>query len=305
MNATTARRHFKACLDLARDRSASPAARYDAVQAGRAVAYTGLPGGNFGEKTERAYIDLDLATDDLRTDDYLPMPADAELPSVGMYDATPDQLAAALAHAKQLASRTRTTDTTTTTEDTTMTENTATETTETTETPVPAVATRQRTNRRKEAGPKAAPKKAAPKAAPKATPTPAPTESAEARVQKVADATGLSGLTVETRQGGKRHVLVITDADGARILAYCDPLQRAEGFRLHVQSYGSETRLTVATVKAAAEAVKASPRVTPKAKAAPKAPKAAPKKAAPKARATKAAKAAKAAPAPAETETAA
>jgi DNA-binding Lrp family transcriptional regulator len=382
MNANTAKRHYAACLAIARDRQATPAARYDAVQAGRAVVYTGLPGGNWGEKTERAYIDLDMAVEDMRVDDYLITPEGAELLNLSMHDATQDQLDEALAAAKRFASSTfvmptiATTEettvtttainareyaaldavaqgfaltteevadelnvkrdaayrtlrklealgaiacdaqesedgsrergarvgrqnvwqtwedmqgataadlaaylaernltapaTTTTSEEDTMTETTTTDTQAIAETlaeAVPAedtpaaVKTRQASNRRKEAA-KPAPKKAPAKKAP-AAPA-APIETAEARAQKVADATELSGISVEARQNGTRHVLVLKDAAGSRVLAYCDALKRGEGFRLHVLDYGSERRMTVKSVAEAAKQVKTSARITPK-----------------------------------------
>jgi hypothetical protein len=87
---------------------------------------------------------------------------------------------------------------------------------------------------------------------------------ARALVEQVAAATKLEGLSVEARQNGKRHVIVLTDADGARVLSYVDPLVRGKGFRLHVQDYGSERRLSTETVAKAAAAVKTSARIKPK-----------------------------------------
>jgi DNA-binding transcriptional regulator YdaS (Cro superfamily) len=85
-------------------------------------------------------------------------------------------------------------------------------------------------------------------------------------VEQVAKATRLRGLTVEPRQGGKRHVITITDDAGTRILAYVDPLRRGTGFRVLVQNYGGETAQTVETPAEAAELVKGSERRKPKAK---------------------------------------
>jgi hypothetical protein len=98
---------------------------------------------------------------------------------------------------------------------------------------------------------------------------PEPTPLIE-QVQAVADATRIDRVGVEVRQNGTRHVITMTDEAGTRILAYCDPLTRGKGFRLHVQDYGSERRLTVKTVAQAAKEVRSSARLTPRPKAAPK-----------------------------------
>jgi hypothetical protein len=83
-------------------------------------------------------------------------------------------------------------------------------------------------------------------------------------VVDVADATALEGVGVEPRQGGKRHVVTITDAHSTRVLAYVDPLKRGDGFRVEVANYGGYATSTVKTVAAAAKLVKSSERVTPK-----------------------------------------
>jgi mRNA-degrading endonuclease toxin of MazEF toxin-antitoxin module len=99
-------------------------------------------------------------------------------------------------------------------------------------------------------------------------------EEAIALVEKVAKATRLQGVSVESRQNGKRPVIVLSDDDGTRLLAYVSPITRGEhagGFALEIADYGKYRRESVADVAAAAKAVKTSQRVKPKAKPAPKA----------------------------------
>lgn len=90
-------------------------------------------------------------------------------------------------------------------------------------------------------------------------------ESPETLVEKVRRATRIRGTVVEARQNGTRHVIVIEDDAGKRILAYCDP-RRGGKFRVHVQHYGREEQMTVESVDAAAAAVKTSERRKPKPK---------------------------------------
>lgn len=87
-------------------------------------------------------------------------------------------------------------------------------------------------------------------------------------VAEVATATELEGVSVEARQGGKRHVVLITDDHSTRLLAYVDPLKRGSGFRVEVANYGAYKTATVTTVAAAAKLVAASERVAPKVSAA-------------------------------------
>jgi mRNA-degrading endonuclease toxin of MazEF toxin-antitoxin module len=125
------------------------------------------------------------------------------------------------------------------------------------------------------------------KTAPKTTKTAAPKMDAAAmiaEVEKVAKATRIKGLTVETRQAGKRPVIMLADDAGTRLIAYVSPVTRgpkAGGFNVEVADYGGYRRETVADVAAAAAMIKTSGRI--KAKAPKVAPKADAKEAAPKA----------------------
>jgi hypothetical protein len=87
-------------------------------------------------------------------------------------------------------------------------------------------------------------------------------------VAEVATATELEGVSVEARQGGKRHVVLLTDDHSTRVLAYVDPLKRGTGFRVEVANYGAYKTSTVKTVAAAAKLVAASERIVPKISAA-------------------------------------
>jgi hypothetical protein len=99
-----------------------------------------------------------------------------------------------------------------------------------------------------------------------AEPKVAPTVEPAKLVEQVAKATRIRGAKVESRQGGKRHVITV-EVDGKRaILAYVDPLRRGTGFRVEVADYGAYRRMTVEDVAAAAAAVKTSERRAPKAK---------------------------------------
>lgn len=89
-------------------------------------------------------------------------------------------------------------------------------------------------------------------------------------VEKVARATRIRGIGVETRQASKRPVIVITDDAGTRILAYVDPIHRGDnagGYRVEVADYGAYRRVMAPDVQSAAAAVKTSARRTPKAPA--------------------------------------
>lgn len=90
-----------------------------------------------------------------------------------------------------------------------------------------------------------------------------------AAVQQVADATKLEGVSVETRQQGKRAVILITDEHGTRLLAYVTP-KKAGGYSVEIADYGAYRRDSAKTPAAAAKLVKTSARVKPKAKPEPK-----------------------------------
>lgn len=102
--------------------------------------------------------------------------------------------------------------------------------------------------------------------------TPTPTVAPLKQVAEIAKATGLKGAAAEATKQSARPFVVTMPVEGKKTrLAYITPLQRG-GFRVLVAHYGKHSATTVATVAAAAVAVKTSERITPKVRVAKPAP---------------------------------